>query len=244
MFTLNSSNPVVIKQAKDGYRHSIEPFLLADFISLSTGCRILDVGTGCGIIPLLLTTRRAIEKIVAIEIQSSLYNLAVHNISMNGVADRVQLIHDDFISLKPSNGLFDFIISNPPFRKLNSGRINSNREKAIARHELSMDIESLMTGVNSFLKDGGTFTFAYPPTRLTELIDQLYIHRLFPARLRFIHGSREVRARILLIDAVRERQTDCVIEPSLYIYNENGSYSDEMEKIYASFNCASRTHHF
>ena len=242
---LSLLNPLVIEQTEDGYRYSIEPFLLADFVRLSKGCRLLDVGTGCGVIPLLLATRGVVEEIVAIEIQSSLYDLAIKNISRNGVSDIIRLIHGDFVNLKlnPKDRLFDIVISNPPYRKLNTGRINPNQEKAVARHELSMNLESLTARADDFLKNGGIFTLAYPPVRLTEVLEQLCAHQLFPARLRFIHGSKDTEARIFLIDAVKGRRADCIIEPPLYIYNEDGSYSEKMEKIYASFNYSSRTHH-
>ena len=245
MATLSLSNPLVIEQAEDGYRYSIEPFLLADFVRLTTGCRVLDAGTGCGIIPLLLATREMIEEIVAIEIQSSLYDLAVKNISKNGASDKIRLVHGDFVNLKidAKDRLFDIVISNPPYRKLNTGRMNPNQEKAIARHELSMDLESLTTRANDYLKSGGILTLAYPPIRLAEVLEQLCSHKLFPARLRFIHGSQETEARIFLIDAVKGHRADCMIEPPFYIYNEDGSYSKKMERIYASFNYSSRTHH-
>ena len=96
----SSSNPLVIEQTEDGYRYSIEPFLLADFVRPSNGCRLLDVGTGCGVIPLLVATRGVVEEIVAIEIQSSLYDLAVKNITRNEVSDRIRLIHGDFVNFK------------------------------------------------------------------------------------------------------------------------------------------------
>ena len=84
---------------------------------------------------------------------------------------------------------------------------------------------------------------AYPPLRLKEVQETLCSHKLFPSRLRFIHGSREADARIFLIESVKSRQVECVIEPPLFIYNKDGSYSKEMEKIYASFNYSSRTNH-
>ncbi len=245
MAALNSSRPLAIQQAEEGYRYSIEPFLLAEFVHLSPGCRVLDVGTGCGVIPLLLSTRAEAKEIVAIEIREKLYDLAVSNISNNGAEDRVQLIHDDFVNWNPetTNGLFDIVISNPPYRKINTGRINPNSEKAVARHELSMSLESLTAGVNNCLKEGGTFTLAYPPLRLTEVLNHLSLNKLFPARLRFIHGSRNAEARIFLVEAIKERRADCVIEPPLYVYNEDGSYSKEMEQIYASFDYPGGTHH-
>ena len=245
MATFNLSSPLAIEQTPNGYRYSIEPFLLVNFASLSTGNRLLDIGTGCGIIPLLASTQVELEKIVAIEIQKSLYDLAVINMAKNGISGKVSLVHGDFTSwaLSSKDGLFDTAISNPPYRKLNTGRMNPNHEKAVARHEISMNLNSLLTKTSSLLKYGGAFVMVYPPLRLKEVHATLCIHKLFPSRLRFIHGSREADARIFLIESVKSRQVECVIEPPLFIYNKDGSYSKEMEKIYASFNYFSRSHH-
>ena len=245
MTTFNFSNPIKVQQTIDGYRYSIEPFLLVNFANLLTDSRLLDIGTGCGIIPLLVTTQLKLKEIIAIEIQKSLYDLAVSNISKNGVSDKVSLIHGNFIDSDPvaEHGLFDTIISNPPYRKLNTGRMNPNPEKAVARHEISMDLNSLITKTSSLLKHGGNFIMAYPPLRLRDAQEKLCLHKLFPSRLRFIHSSRKADARIFLIESPKNQQTECVIEPPLFVYNADGSYSNEMEKIYASFNYSSRAHH-
>ena len=245
MTTSIFSSPLVIKQSNDGYRHSIEPFLLAYFANLLPGYRILDIGTGCGIIPLLTSIKIKLGEIVAIEIQKPLYDLAVINMSINGILKKVNLCHADFTgpTLNPEDGLFDTIISNPPYRKLNTGRINPNQEKAIARHEISMDLNSLLNKTSRLLKQGGTFIMTYPLLRLNEVQKKLYTKNLFPSRLLYIHGSRDADARIFLIEAIKNRKVQCVIEQPLFIYNESGSYSKEMEKIYASFNYCNRTNY-
>ena len=245
MATLNSSNPLVLEQNKRGYRFSIESVLLAHFVSLPQNCRLLDVGTGCGIMPFLLATRRKAKEIVAIEIQSSLYNLAVKNLSKNEQLKKVRLVHGDFINLKLNaiSEPFDIIISNPPYQKLNTGRINPNQEKAIARHELAIDLKSLTTRIDDCLKNGGIFTLTYPPIRLKEVMEQLLAHKLFPRRLRFIHGSQKTAPCSFLMDAIKGQQANFNIEPPLYIYNKGGFYSSEMKRIYASFNYFNRTNH-
>ena len=245
MNSLNSSNTLLIKQPKDGYRYSIEPFLIADFAKLYREYRLLDIGTGCGIIPLLITTQIELKEIVGIEIQKSLYDFAVSNISNNGLSHRVRLIHGNFMktTINNDNQPFDIIVSNPPYRKLNTGRINPKHEKAIARHELSITLEALIKKAGKLLKHRGTFCMVYPPTRLNEVQEKLYSHKLFPSTIRFIHGSSDAEARIFLIEAVKRHQVDCIIEPPLFVYNDDGLYSKKMEKIYASFNYHSWTDH-
>ena len=245
MTALNLPNPFKIEQGAEGYRYSIEPFLLADFVQPQPGCRILDVGTGCGIIPLLLMTYKTADEIVAVEIQKSLYDTAVRNMSQNDALGKIRLIHSDFIKVDPDtvDGLFDLILSNPPYRKINTGRRNANQEKTVARHELVMDLKSLAAKSNSLLKEGGILALAYPPIRLAETLEQLRAHQLYPNRLRFVHGYESAEACIFLVEATKERQVDCIVEPPLHVYNKDGSYSSEMEEIYASFNCSSRTNH-
>jgi len=243
MATFNLLNSPVIEQKPDGYRYSIEPFLLVNFANLSTGNRLLDIGTGCGVIPLLALTQVELGEIVAIEIQKSLYDLSVINMSKNGIANKVSLVHGDFTSsINLKYGLFDTVISNPPYRKLNTGRMNPNHEKAVARHEVSMNLKSLLAKTSSLLKYGGTLVMAYPLIRLKEVQETLCYHKLFPSRLRFVHGSRVADARIFLIESIKSRQVECIVEPPLFIYNINGSYSKEMEIIYASFNYFSWGH--
>ena len=245
MNSLNSSNNLLIEQPIDGYRYSIEPFLIADFAKLYSEYRLLDIGTGCGIIPLLITTQIELKEIVGIEIQKSLYDFAVNNISNNDLSQKVRLIHGDFIkaTINEKNQPFDIIVSNPPYRKLNTGRINPKHEKAIARHELSITLEALIKKAGKLLKHRGTFCMAYPPTRLNEVQEKLHSHKLFPSRIRFIHGSSDAEARIFLIEAVKEHQVDCIIEPPLFIYNNDGLYSEKMGKIYDSFNYHSWADH-
>jgi tRNA1Val (adenine37-N6)-methyltransferase len=244
MATSLFSPSLVIEQSNVGYRHSIEPFLLAYFANLLPGYRLLDIGTGCGIIPLLTSRKVKLGEIVAIEIQKSLYDLAVINMSKNGILDKVNLFNADFTgpTINPADGLFDTIISNPPYRKLNTGRMNPNQEKAIARHEISMDLNLLLSKTSSLLKHGGTFIMTYPLLRLNEVQKKLCSKKLFPSKLFFIHGTRDADARIFLIEAIKNRKVECVIETPLFLYNDNGSYSNEMEKIYASFNYCNRTH--
>ena len=109
--------------------------------------------------------------------------------------------------------------------------------------KLAQNLFKIGSKAYDFLKDGGAFTLAYPLSRLTEVREKLCTRKLFPSRLRFVHGSQKIDARIFLIEAVKGCQTDCIIEPPLFVYNEDGLYSKEMDEIYASFNYSSRTHY-
>jgi len=235
-------DPIII-QNDFGYRYSIEPFLLADFAQLLPGQKVLDIGTGCGIIPLLMVFRQPTLKVTGIEIQDAAAENAEKNISKNQM--EIKIVHDDFLEWAQQEEIesFDLIVSNPPYRKINSGRTNPDPEKAVARHELKLNLPSMLNKAQPLLKKGGHITLAYPPLRLQETLGELESRELFPSRIRFIHGNQNAEAKIFLVDAIKEKKSDLIVDSPLYVYNKDGSYSKEMQEIYDSFNCIDGADH-
>ncbi len=235
---------VAISQNPEGYRYSVEPFLLAHWVRPASGSRILDIGTGCGVIPLLLMSRQADLNITALEIQNTLYQSALNNVRSNGWSHRIQVLEGDFCSMarewEPET--FDWILSNPPYRKMNSGKLNPCREKAIARHELSLTLESLATASAPLLKAGGKIVLAYPFYRLEEVMHQLRRVRLNPTRFVRVFGHEKAVPKICLVEAVKGEATQIPLEETLTIYHPDGSYTQTMQDIYASFNYPERSH--
>ena len=229
----------LISQNNSGYRYSLEPFLLADFARVFPGQEVLDIGTGCGIIPLLMAHREPEVKVTGIEIQDSSANRAQENISKNGM--QIKIIRGDFLKWEWASKQFDLILSNPPYRKVNSGRTNPDEGKAISRHELKLSLPTMLNKAKPILKRGGHITLAYPPIRLQETLRELEMRELYPSRTRFIHGNKSAEAKIFLIDAIKEKKSDLIVDSPLYVYNKDGSYSKEMQEIYDSFNCFNRT---
>ena len=231
---------LIIDQANTGYRYSIEPFLLADFIILLPDQLVLDIGTGCGIIALLMVHRQPSLKVIASEVQNC--SQAQKNIRRNGMEKQISLIQGDFLkeaeSLKTAS--FDHIISNPPYRKIQTGRINPDSGKAVARHELSISMSSLLDKSARLLKKGGQISLAYPPERLSELTRELECHNLYPSQARFVHGNYQTPAKIVLVSACKEKKSDFSVNPPLAVYNEDGTYSKGMKEVYASFNYIDR----
>ena len=231
---MDSTKPLkelVIDQEKTGYRYSIEPFLLADFMSLLPGQSVLDIGTGCGIIPILLMQREPGLKITAIEIQDC--SQAQKNIQQNVMMQKITLIHGDFLkeaeNLEPES--FDHIVSNPPYRKIQTGRINPDAGKALARHELSLNMNSLLDKSVSLLKTGGQIVLAYPPERMSETLRELESRSLYPRQARFIHGNFQTPAKIFLVSALKGKKSDFSVAPPLAVYNKDGTYSKEAESL-------------
>jgi tRNA1Val (adenine37-N6)-methyltransferase len=240
--TKTTKEPIFI-QNNFGYRYSIEPFLLADFVQLLPSQKILDIGTGCGIIPLLMVFREPTLKITGIEIQNAAADNAEQNVTNNKMD--IKIVQDDFIQWAQRLELeqFDIIVSNPPYRKINSGQTNPDPGKAIARHELKLNLPSMLDKARPILKKGGHITLAYPSIRLQETLNELESRELFPSRIRFIHGNQSAEAKIFLVDAVKEKKNDLIVDSPLYVYNKYGSYSKEMQEVYDSFNCIDGTDH-
>ncbi len=235
-----------LRQNSEGYRYSIEPFLIADFISIASGSRILDIGTGCGIIPLLLASKSPDSQFTAAEIQPALAQLARENIEEKGFSNAIEMLEGDILETARylRKAPFDIVVSNPPYRKINTGRMNPNAEKAIARHELKLDLKKLSRVASSVLKKGGRFIVAYPPNRLAEALAQFPEDNLYPFRLRFIHGTDQAPAKIFLLECLKSKQSDCSIEPPLYVYKTDGQYTSLMESIYATYSDISRANRF
>ena len=241
MNTAETIKNQITVQNDSGYRYSIEPFLLGDFVGLLTGQEVLDIGAGCGIISLLMVYREPELKVTGIEIQDSAAANAKKNVTKNQM--KIKIIHGDFLNLKLAPEQFDLIVSNPPYRKINSGHINPDEGKAIARHELKLNLSAMLDKTKPILKKGGHITLAYPPIRLQETLHELEMRELFPSRVRFIHGNKNSEAKIFLVEAIKQKKSDLIVDSPLYVYNKDGSYSKEMKEIYDSFNCIDRTDH-
>ena len=233
----------MIIQNDSGYRYSIEPFLLVDFVILRPGYEVLDIGTGCGVIPVLMINREPDLKITGVEIQGSAATIAKKNASKN--KNRIKILDGDFLdqNLTFFKEQFDLIISNPPYRKINSGRINLDEKKAIARHELKLNLQDMLEKAKHFLKKGGHITLTYPSNRLQETLRELENQKLFPSRIRFIHGNKNAEAKIFLVDAIKGKKSDLIVDSPLYVYNRGERYTKEMQDIYDSFNCVDGSDH-
>ncbi|WP_442427366.1 MULTISPECIES: tRNA1(Val) (adenine(37)-N6)-methyltransferase [unclassified Nitrospina] len=221
----------------------MEPFLLAHFVDPEPAQRVLEVGTGCGILPLLLTTREPKIDITGVEIQESLVRIAIRNVAQSGRAG-IRIQHADFLEMArdhpPSS--FDWIVSNPPYRKRNSGRINPDPEKAIARHELKLSLPALIAAAAPLLKPHGKLVLAYPPLRRDEWVTELKRNGLVPRRRLTVHGHHDTEPRILIMEATQAELCGRCEDQTLVMYNPDGSYTGPMQAIYERFDYSGRSH--
>jgi tRNA1Val (adenine37-N6)-methyltransferase len=233
--TLDSIRDVKVYQSKSGYRFSVDSLLLFDFVNLKTVKNIIDLGAGVGIIGLLLANRYIQSCITLVEIQDNLVKLAQKNISLNRLEDRVKVIQCDIKDIpvkKIVKEKYDLVVSNPPFRRFLSGRLNVNDEKAIARHELLMGLSDLIRAASFILKEKGRFCMIYHPYRLADVINLLRLNNIEPKRLRFVHSYHFSESKMFLIEAVKSGKPGMVVDKPFYVYNDDGSYTEEMLRIY------------
>ena len=174
---------ISILQKRTGYRYSVDAILLADFVRIRGVVRVLEIGMGCGIVSLLLAARHPQASLIGIELQAALADLARRNVRLNRFADRITVIRGDMKNLPEHfpHGAFDRIISNPPYRRKGSGRLSMDLVKRLAKHEIAMDLKSLLDTAAYLLKPKGRLNLVYPPNRLQELVDAMR-ERGIPAR--------------------------------------------------------------
>lgn len=233
--TFDSIRDISLYQSKTGYRFSVDSILLYDFVNLREVKNIADLGAGSGIIGILLAKKYPGARVHLFEIQDSLVRLSEKNVILNHLEGRVEVSRYDLRALHAGGSLtrtYDLIVSNPPFRKYQSGRVNTEEEKSIARHEITLSLRELLHATTVLLRAKGRLCLIYHPNRLAELLDMLREKGIEPKRIKFVHSHRSSEAKMVLLEAVKEGRTGLKVEPPLYIYKEDGSYTEEMEKVY------------
>ena len=220
-------------QPKYGYRFSVDAVLLADFIVAKPDERLIDLGTGAGIIPLLVSVLTPVREIVGLEIQERLVTLACENVARNHLEQRIQFIHGDLRQAAQlfRAGEFDVLCSNPPYRKVGAGRMNPDQEQAVARHEIACQLGDLLAACKYLVKPGGKVFLIYLPERLGELLAQMSGYRLAPKRIRCVHASAKTAAALVLVEAQRDAAPGLKILPPLFLYNQDREYTDEAKRI-------------
>ena len=207
-----------IKQKKDGYRFSVDSTLLANFITSKKNDVLLEIGTGSGIISLLLCEKFNIKKIYGIEIQKNLYALAKTNVIKKGFEKKIVLINKDIKEIKKSElPQIDIVFSNPPYRHKNSGRKTSNEEKYLAKHEIAIDLESLIKCAYKFLKDNGKLFLVYPSSRLAELMSVMQKNSIEPKRMQVVYASINSKSKLILIEGVKKGRISLEIEKPIIL---------------------------
>lgn len=223
-----------IIQSPSVFAFSLDAVLLAKFtyVPIQKG-NILDLCSGNGIIPLLLSTRTK-GTVTGVEIQERLYDMAVRSIEYNGLNSRLQMIHGDIKEMPKElgHGKFDVITCNPPyFSTPQKDEMNMNEHLAIARHEIMCNLEDVIRVSSQLVKQGGKACFVHRPGRLLDIIMLMRKYRLEPKRIQFVHPKTGKDANTLLIEGIKDGKPDLKILPPLYVYDDNQEYTPEVNEI-------------
>jgi tRNA1Val (adenine37-N6)-methyltransferase len=225
-----------IIQRRDGYRFSIDPVLLCDFVRSTNGSRsVVDLGTGNGVIAMILARLHKRQRFIGVERQEAMVERARRSVVLNGLDDRVDILQADIrqlpAELKPNS--FDVVVSNPPFRHPESGRVAPDSERAAARHELSGGVSDFLGAAGRLLKNGGMFYTIFLAERLTDLLTGMREVKLEPKRLRLVHSRQGEPARLVLAEGCKDARPGLTVEPPLIVYRGAGrDYTAEVSAIY------------
>jgi tRNA1Val (adenine37-N6)-methyltransferase len=211
-------------QSRDGYRFSVDALLLADFVTIRKGDRVVDLGTGCGIVALVLIRSRGAARVAALEIQEALASRAARNAEINGCRDRMPVVLGDLRRPPFKHGGFHVVVCNPPYRRSRSGRTNPDRERAVARHEILASLDDILRSARLLLRGKGRLALIYPAERLTDLLVRMRGLGLEPKRLQLAHPSLHAGAKLALVEAVLEGRPGVTVLPPIL---DQGGYSLE-----------------
>ena len=207
-------------QKKQGLTFGTDAFLLAAFVKSAPRTHAVDLGSGTGILPLLLLAKGKVKCATAVEVQPAFADIIARNAELNGFGDKIAPLCTDVRDLRPENigGEVGLVISNPPYMKCTSGKRNESDEKYIARHEVCGGIADFCACAARLLKHDGKFVCVWRPDRLTDLLSAMHEHRLEPKRMTFVHADTESEPCSVLIEAVKGGNPSVRVSKPLILY--------------------------
>lgn len=231
---LQYKNLKIIQNEKD-FCFGIDAVLLSDFAKgIKPETHVVDLCTGNGIVAILLSGKTKAKEIIGVEIQEHVAMMANRSIEMNNIQDRVKVINYDLNKLREviKAGSIDAITVNPPYKAKNSGLINERDSKTIARHEISCTLEDIIIESARELKSSGTLYMIHKTERLVDILYYMRKYKIEPKRIRFIHPNINEAPNLVLIEGTRSGRAFLKVEKPLYVYKENGEYTEEIKEIY------------
>lgn len=228
-------NNLKIIQNKDGFCFGIDSVLLSDFAKeIPSNAKILDLGTGTGILGILLCGKTKLSKIYGIDIQEDVCNMASRSIKLNNLENKFEIINKNIKDLKDifEANSFDAIVSNPPYKKDNSGLKNESETKLISRHEITASLEDFINVSSYLLKNNCSLYIVHRPERLSDLFYLLRKYNLEPKKIRLVQSYFDSKPKLILVKATKNAKSFLNVEEPLIIYNKDGSYTDEILQIY------------
>jgi tRNA1Val (adenine37-N6)-methyltransferase len=223
-----------IIQKKKGYRFSVDSILLAHFVRLGRGDRVIDLGTGSGVLAIILAGRFELTSVTGLEVQEELADMARRSAAGNMLEDRVRIVGGDVRQAASifAPGAFDAAVFNPPYRKPGTGRISADRQRAVARHEIMGGLGCFLEASSRLLRDAGRVFAIYTAPRLPELVVRMRMHGIEPKRMRMVHSEIRGEAGFVLMEGVKGGGEELHIMPPLFLYGADGEYTAETRLIF------------
>lgn len=219
-------------QKPEEFCYGVDAVILADFASRKRVKHAVDLGTGTGIVPLIMSHKTNAEKLYGIEYQNDSYDRAKRNIALNGLEDRLDFINANVRDFEGLDEWADVVTTNPPYMIHNGALINDNDAKAIARHEVAGTLEDFIKCASRILKNKGDFYMVHRPGRLVDIFSTCRKYRMEPKEIRLVSPMQGKPANIVLVHCIKNGGAELKILPELYVYKDNGVYSDEIQQIY------------
>lgn len=227
-------NGLEIIQNKNKFRFGTDAVLLSNFAKIKSRGRCIDLGTGTGIIPLLISAKSSAAEIIGLDIQVDLCEMAMRSVDYNNLADRIKIVCGDIKSIQGLFGkeTFENVVSNPPYMKNGSGLQSEDESIAMSRHETMCNIEDIAKAAEYLLKDKGMLSMIHRPNRLVDVLSVLREYSLEPKSIRFVHPYAGKAPNLFLINAQKNAQPFLKVENPLVMRQDNGQYTEEIYEIY------------
>ena len=221
-------------QKQQGFRFGVDAVLLSDFANIKNKHRVVDLCTGTGIIPFLAYGKYNPKEVIGLEIQDDMVEMANRSSELNDITDIVKFVHGDLKDKKliDSLGKFDVVTVNPPYKLNNAGIVNPNDKLAIARHEVICTLEDVIIASRRLLKDNGRMFIVHRPERLADIFGIMRKYKIEPKRVRMVQPNTKKAPNIVLVEGQRDGGAFLKWEETLYVYDDNGNYSEEIDRIY------------
>lgn len=221
-------------QKINGFCFGLDAVLLANFADVKRDDKVIDLGTGTGVIPVLIAGKTEAGKIIGVEIQPEMAEMAARSIRLNDLGSRVEVVCDDLRNSLERFGpsKFNVVVTNPPYMNQGGGLVNPSDTKAISRHEIMCTLQDVIKVSSKLLVPGGQLAMVHRPERLVDIIYLMRSYRIEPKYIRFVHPSPYKKANLLLIKGTRNGNPQLKMMEPLYVYDEKGNYSEEINKIY------------
>jgi tRNA1Val (adenine37-N6)-methyltransferase len=221
-------------QKKDGFKFGIDAVLLSDFACIKTKHRVMDLCTGTGIVPFLIYGKYNPQSVYGLEIQEDMIDMAERSVKLNSLEERVFFLNEDLKNIEFLKKLekFDVVTVNPPYKLNSAGILNPNDKLAIARHEILCNLEDVISAARVLLKDNGRLFMVHRPERLADIFTLMRKYKIEPKRVKMIHPKLGKAPNIVLVEGQRDGGAYLKWDAPLYVYDENGKYTKEIDLIY------------